>query len=133
LKLGSIEEPDGRIVQVGTSYHISAFDIAQRDVAGMAQESSDALSARSVLPRAARMIMVHVDELPVLKRIVAHAAVVLLHSQQAVELLLGQPVARDPVLPVGPLAGLRRLAMRVVSVVQPVARAAVTSGLMSGT
>jgi hypothetical protein len=44
------------------------------------------------------MIMVHVDELPVLKRLVAHAAVMLLRSQQAVELLLGQAVARDPVL-----------------------------------
>jgi hypothetical protein len=41
------------------------------------------------------MIMVHVDELPVLKRLVAHTAVVLLRSQQAIELLLGQPVARD--------------------------------------
>jgi hypothetical protein len=37
----------------------------------MAQESSDALSARSVLPLAAPMIMVHVDELPVLKRLAA--------------------------------------------------------------
>jgi hypothetical protein len=64
----------------------------------MAQESSDALSARSVLPLAARVIMVHVDELAFLKRLVAHAAGVLLCSQQAVELLLGQPVARDPVL-----------------------------------
>jgi hypothetical protein len=32
--------------------------------------------------------MVHVDELPLLKRLVAHAAGVLLRSQQAVELLL---------------------------------------------
>jgi hypothetical protein len=45
--------------------------------------------------------------LSLLKRLVAHAAGVLLRSQQAVELLLGQPVARDSVLPVGLLAGLR--------------------------
>jgi hypothetical protein len=37
--------------------------------------------------------MVHVDELALLKRLVAHAAGVLLHRQQAVELLLSQPVA----------------------------------------
>jgi hypothetical protein len=103
--LGGGEELDGRAVQIGASYRISAFDIAQRDVAGMAQESSDALSARSVLPLAARVIMVHVDELP-LKWLMAHAAGVLLRSQQAVELLLGKPVARDSVLPVGLLAGL---------------------------
>jgi len=54
----------------------------------MTQESPDALSARSVLPPAARVIMVHVDELPLLKRLVAHAAGVLLRSQQAAELLL---------------------------------------------
>jgi hypothetical protein len=98
---------DGRAVQIGASHRISAFDVAQRDVAGMAQESSDALSARSVLPLAARVIMVHVDELPLLKRLMAHAAGVLLRSQQAVELLLGKPVARDSLLPVGFLAGLR--------------------------
>jgi hypothetical protein len=105
--LSGIEEPDGRIVQVGTSHRISAFDIAQRDVAGMAQESSDALSTRSVLPLAARMIMVHVDELPLLKRLAAHAAGILLRVQKQAEQLLGQPVARNPVLPVGLLAGLR--------------------------
>ena len=66
----------------------------------MAQESPDALPTRSVLPPAARMIMVRVDELPVLKRLVTHTAVVLLRSQQAIE-LLSQPVARDPILPVG--------------------------------
>ena len=72
-------------------------------------------------PRAARVIMVYVDELPLLKRLAAHAAGVLLCLQKQIEQLLGQPVARNPVLPVGLLAGLRRLAMRMVSVVQPVA------------
>jgi hypothetical protein len=76
--LGGVEEPDGRTVQVGASHRMSAFDVTQRDVACMAQEPSDALSARSVLPLAARVIMVHVDELPLLKRLVAHAAGVLL-------------------------------------------------------
>jgi len=70
---------------------------------------------------AARVIMVHVDELPLLKRLVTHATGVLLCFQKLVEQLLGQPVARNPVLPVGLLAGFRRLAMWVVAVVQPVA------------
>src|ERR1700733_794349 len=87
----------------------------------MTQESSDALSARSVLQPAALVVMVYVDELPLLKRLVAHAACVLLCLQKHVERLPGQPVARNPVLPVGLLAGLRGLAMRVVSAVQPVA------------
>jgi hypothetical protein len=40
-----------------------------------------------VLPPATRVIVVYVDELPLLKRLVAHATGVLLRSQQAVELL----------------------------------------------
>ena len=87
------EEPNGRTVHVGASHRVSAFDIAQRDVAGIAQESSDAVSARSVLPLAAPVVMVHVDELPLLKRLVAHAAGVLLDPQKQVEQLLGQPIA----------------------------------------
>src|SRR6266704_5364882 len=87
----------------------------------MAQESSDALSARSVLPPAARVIMVHVDELPLLERLLTYATGVLLCFQKQVEQRLGQPVARNPVLPVGLLARLPRLAMWVVAVVQPVA------------
>jgi hypothetical protein len=70
----------------------------------MAQESPDAHSARTVLPPTAPVIMVHVNELPLLKRLVAHATGVHLRSQQAVELLLSQPVATDAVLPVGLLA-----------------------------
>jgi hypothetical protein len=73
----------------------------------MAQESPNALSARAVLPAAARVIMIHVDELALLKQPMAHAAGVLLRSQQAVELLLRQPIARDSILPVGLLSGLR--------------------------
>jgi hypothetical protein len=45
--------------------------------------------------------------LSLLERLVAHAAGVLLRSRQAVELLVSQRVARDPVLPVGLLSGLR--------------------------
>src|SRR5271169_5739468 len=100
-RLGGVEELDGRAVQVDASHRISAFNVAQRDIARMAQESPYALSARSVLPTAARVIMIHVDELPLLKRLVAHAAGVLLCLQKQVEQLLGQPVARNPVLPVG--------------------------------
>jgi len=39
------------------------------------------------------VIVIHVDELALLKRLVAHAAGVLLYREQAVELLLSQPVA----------------------------------------
>jgi hypothetical protein len=58
--LGGVDEPHGRAVQVGASHRVSAFDVAQRDVAGMTQESSDALSTRSVLLLAARVIMVRI-------------------------------------------------------------------------
>jgi hypothetical protein len=73
----------------------------------MAQESPDALSARSILLTAARVIMINVNELLPLKHLMAHAAGVLLCIQQAAELLLTQPVASDPVLPVGLLSGFR--------------------------
>lgn len=94
-------------VQVGASHYVSMFDVAQRDVAAMAQESSDAVSARSVLPRATRVIMVHVNELPLLKRLVAHTAGVLLCGKKQVKQFLGQPVTRNTILSVGLLAGLR--------------------------
>ena len=73
----------------------------------MAQKSPDALPARSILPTAARVIMINVDELPALERPVAHTAGVLLRIQQAAELFLSQPVASDPVLSVGSLSGFR--------------------------
>jgi hypothetical protein len=79
--LGGVEQPDWRAVQVCASHRISAFDMTQRDVARMAQESTNALSARSVLFPAAPVIMIHVHELPLLKRLVAHAAGVLLSVQ----------------------------------------------------
>jgi len=34
--LGGGEEADGRAVQIGACHRISAFDVAQRDVAGVA-------------------------------------------------------------------------------------------------
>jgi hypothetical protein len=78
--------------------------VAKRDIAGMTQECPDALSTRSVLRVAACVIVIHVDELPIPERLVAHPAAVLLRIQQAVGLLLSQPVTRDPVFPVGLLA-----------------------------
>jgi len=48
-----------------------------------------------------------VDELSLFERLVAHAACVLLRSQQVVELLLGKPIASESVLPFGLLSGLR--------------------------
>jgi len=47
------------------------------------------------------------DELSLFERLVAHAAGMLLRSQQAAELLLDKPIARDSVLSVGLLSGLR--------------------------
>jgi len=73
----------------------------------MAQESPDALSARSVLPLAASVIMVHVYELPLLKLLAAHPAGVSLDIQKQIELLLRQAVAGYSVLSVGLLSGLR--------------------------
>jgi hypothetical protein len=73
----------------------------------MAEESSDALSARPVLHPAALVIMVYVDELPLRKWLMAHAAGLLLRIQQKVKMFLSQPVASDAVLPVRFSAGLR--------------------------
>jgi hypothetical protein len=87
----------------------------------MAQQSSDALSARAVLLPAARVIMIHVDELPFLKRLVAHRARGVLRRQNEVELFLGQSITSDSVLPVGFPAGLLRLAMWVGARVLPLA------------
>jgi hypothetical protein len=72
----------------------------------MTQEPSDALSARSILPLAARVIVVHVNELPILEWLAAHRAGVVLHGQNQVELFLSESIARNPVLPVGFLARL---------------------------
>jgi hypothetical protein len=79
--LGSIQQPDGRAVQIGASHRISAFDVAKRDVTRVAKETSDALAARSVLHPAARVIMVYVDELALLKWLEAHATGVMLGVQ----------------------------------------------------
>jgi hypothetical protein len=53
------------------------------------------------------MVMIHVDELPVPKRLVAHAAGMVLRFQKMSEAALGESIARNPVSPVGLLAGLR--------------------------
>jgi hypothetical protein len=73
----------------------------------MAQESSDALSARSVLQPTAHVIMVYVEDQSLRKWLMAHAARLLLRIQQKVELFLSQPVTSDAVLPVRFSAGLR--------------------------
>jgi hypothetical protein len=62
----------------------------------MTQEPSDAVSARSVLPLAARVIMVHVDKLTLLERLVAHRAGVILRRQNQVKLFLSESIARNP-------------------------------------
>jgi hypothetical protein len=90
--------PRARPVQVRASHRIPVFDVAQRNVAPVAKQSSHALAARPVLRPAA---------------LAAHRACVVLELQQQIEVLLRQPVAGYPVLPVGILAGLGRLGMRV--------------------
>jgi hypothetical protein len=105
---------NGHLTALAAITDLEASAMTQQSSA--VQESPDALSARYVLPPAARVIMVHVDELPLAKRLVAHAADVLLCLQKLVKQLPGQPVARNPVCPVGLLAG-RVLPMRVVAVV----------------
>ena len=55
----------------------------------MTQEPAEARSARPVLPRAARMVMIHMDALPSLERLAAHRASVVLRCQNQVELFLG--------------------------------------------
>jgi hypothetical protein len=98
--------PSSRAVEVSASHRIPALNMAERNVAARAEKPSNALSARPVLLRAARVVMIHLDELPLRKRLVAHGASVVLRLQQLVELFLSQPVARFPVLPVRPLLGL---------------------------
>jgi hypothetical protein len=100
------DQPPPRAVEVRAGHRISAFDVAQRDVAGVTQQPSDALSARSILPLAAGVVMVYVDELTLLERLVAHRAGVVLCRQNQVELFLSESIARNPVLPVGFLAGI---------------------------
>jgi hypothetical protein len=43
LKARRRRELDGRAVQVGASHRVSPLNVAERDIAGMAQESPDAL------------------------------------------------------------------------------------------
>jgi hypothetical protein len=100
------DQPLPRAVEVSASDGIPAFDVAQCDVAGMTQEPTEARSARPVLPRAARMVMIHMDALPRLERLAAHRASVVLRCQNQVELLLGESIARNPGLAVVFLAGL---------------------------
>jgi hypothetical protein len=95
-----------RTVQISAGHLIPAFDVAQRNIARMAQEPSDAFSARSVFPLAARVIVVHVNELPILEWLAAHRAGVVLRGQNQVELFLSESIARNPVFPVGFFAGL---------------------------
>ena len=94
----------------------------QCNVALVAKQSAHALAARLVLHPAALVVVVHMNELPLLKRLAAHRAYVVLELQQQIEVLLPQPVAGYPVLPVGLLAGLGRLGMRVGAPVCPAAR-----------
>jgi hypothetical protein len=55
--------------------------MAERDVTTVAKETSDALAARPVLHPAARVIMVYVDDVPLLEWHQAHAAGVMLDDQ----------------------------------------------------
>jgi hypothetical protein len=75
------------------------LDVTECNVAGVAKEPSNAFAAGSAIVWAARAVVIHVDELPVRKRLVAHAAGVPLRFQKLVELLLGQAVGSKSRLP----------------------------------
>jgi hypothetical protein len=55
------------------------LNVAERDVANMAEEPANAISARTAVPLAARVVVIHVDALSLLERLMAHAAGVVLH------------------------------------------------------
>jgi len=72
----------------------------------VAKQSAHALAARPVLHRAAPVVVVHMDELPLRKQFAAHPAGISLHFQEQIEVILRQSAAGYPVLTVGFLAGL---------------------------
>ena len=78
---GSCDELGGRAVQVRAGQCIPALDVAERNVADMAEKPADALSAGAALVAAARVVVVHVDALPLFEWLVTHAAGVLLRLE----------------------------------------------------
>jgi hypothetical protein len=66
--------PRARPVQVRASHCIPVFDVAQCNVAPVAKQSAHAIAARPVLRRAAPVVVVHMDELPLRKQLAAHPA-----------------------------------------------------------
>ena len=68
---------------------------------GSADVPSDALSARSVLPLTARVIMVYVNELPHLNGSWHMPQAFCCASRSRSNISWGQPAARNAVLPVG--------------------------------
>ncbi len=66
--------PRARPVQVRASHRITVFDVAQCNVAPVAKQSAHALAARPVLHRAALVVVVHMDELPLREQLAAHPA-----------------------------------------------------------
>jgi hypothetical protein len=53
----------------------------------MAEQTADALAARPVLRPAAPVVVIQMDDLPVIKPLAAHRAGVLLELQQQIEVL----------------------------------------------
>jgi hypothetical protein len=82
------------------------FDVAQCNVARVAKQSAHAFAARSVLHRAAPVVVVHMDKLPLRKQLAAHPAGIFLDLQEQIEVIPRQSVAGYPVLPFGLFAGL---------------------------
>jgi hypothetical protein len=83
------------------------FDVSQCNVARVAKQSAHALAARSVLQRAASVVVVHMDELPLRKQLAAHPAGISLDLQEQIEVILRQSIAGYPVLTVVFFNGLR--------------------------
>jgi len=76
--LGGGEKPAGRGGQVRPSQAGLALDLAERRVAGQAEQPAHATTARLPLARTARVVVVHEDLGPLRERLAAHGAGVLL-------------------------------------------------------
>lgn len=93
--------------QVGLRHLGLALNVPQRSVTRVAQQPSDALSARTQLRIAAPMIMIYDDPPPLFKRLAAHRTGVPLLGKHLVKAFRSQPVSLQPVLSRPSLTSLR--------------------------
>lgn len=77
----SCDELGGRIIQVQPRKGVPPLDVTKRNITDMAEKPADALSAGAALVAAARVVVIHVDALPLFEWLVTHAAGVLLRLE----------------------------------------------------